>query len=255
MKTKHYQIKLIQSAAIVVAFLFIISCKKDCNEPDPDPIPPGPPFEVETVTDIDGNVYEAVIVGTQTWFTENLKVGHYNNGDPIDHITSFSNWKDATSGAYCTYNNKPENTDSTLYNWFTVNDNRKLCPEGWHIPSDDEWKVLEGNMDTKYGVGNSVWDKWFYRGYDAGLNMKSLTGWLSNGNGKGYFGINMAPAGMRYMQDDIDFFDHGYSAWLWTSTEYTGNLAWIRFLSYEHKQSARLEKQKESGLSVRCIKD
>lgn len=249
MITKVNFTRVKQILLTLILLLTVISCKKaeDDNNNSPETL--------VTISDIDGNIYETVIIGTQVWLTENLKVIHYNNGDPILNVTDYTNWSNLTSGAYCIYGNKVGNIDSTLYNWYAVNDGRKICPKGWHVPSDDEWKTLEGNFDAKYGVGSGEWDKWGLRGYDAGRNMKSANGWLMNGNGKGLYGFNVPPNGNRYMQDGMDFFDHGYSAWYWTSTESNNNTVIMRYLGYSQDKIARMEGIKKSGFSVRCVKD
>ena len=93
-----------------------------------------------TINDIDGNVYETIQIGDQLWMAENLKVTHYQNSDEIPYI-----YNDPQYGAYINYNNNSDNVEvyGRLYNWFTVNDERGLCPDNWHIPSDDEFKSLE----------------------------------------------------------------------------------------------------------------
>jgi len=96
--------------------------------------------DTSTVTDIDGNIYETVQIGNQLWMAENLKVTHYQNSDEIPYI-----YNDPQHGAYTNYSNNAENLAvyGRLYNWFGVNDERGLCPDNWHIPSDDEFKSLE----------------------------------------------------------------------------------------------------------------
>ena len=96
------------------------------------------------VTDIDGNVYQNVQIGEQLWMAENLKVTHYRNGDEIQNITNNGNWWSLSTGAYGDYDNNPSNSETygRLYNWYTVDDSRGVCPEGWHVSSDDEFTVL-----------------------------------------------------------------------------------------------------------------
>lgn len=97
-----------------------------------------------TVTDIDGNVYKTVTIGTQCWMSENLKTTKYRNGNPIPNITDNGAWAALTTGAYCWYNNDESNNKVTygaLYNYYAVNDSRSIAPVGWHIPTDF---ILEG---------------------------------------------------------------------------------------------------------------
>ena len=91
--------------------------------------------------DIDGNVYRTVKIGKQWWMAENLKVTHYRNGDEIQHVTGYLEWKTLKSGAYCNYDNNPSYvpTYGRLYNWFAVDDSRNIAPQGWHVPSDSEY--------------------------------------------------------------------------------------------------------------------
>jgi uncharacterized protein (TIGR02145 family) len=97
--------------------------------------------------DIDGNVYKTVMIGTQVWMADNLKVTKYNNGTEIPNIKDGVQWAAATAGAYCLYNNDIGNksTYGILYNWHAVN-TRKLCPTGWHVPDDAEWITLENYL-------------------------------------------------------------------------------------------------------------
>ncbi|MEJ2629601.1 MAG: fibrobacter succinogenes major paralogous domain-containing protein, partial [bacterium] len=102
-------------------------------------------FKTGTVTDIDGNTYQTVKIGDQWWMAENLKVTHYRNNDEIPNVTYWGDWHDLSTGAYCDYNNNEGNVSTCghLYNWYAVNDSRNIAPEGWHVPTDEEWKELE----------------------------------------------------------------------------------------------------------------
>jgi hypothetical protein len=103
--------------------------------------------------DFDGNGYNSIIIGNQEWMSGNLKVTHYNNGDAISNITNNGDWSSLSTGAYGDYDNNPSNSEiyGRLYNWYTVDDSRGVCPEGWHIPTDNEFTVL-----TDYLGGTSV---------------------------------------------------------------------------------------------------
>jgi uncharacterized protein (TIGR02145 family) len=125
---------------------------------------------VPVVTDIDGNVYQTVTIGAQVWMAENLKVTHYRNGDPIPNVTDTAAWEGLSTGAYCEYDNDINNvaTYGRLYNWYAVDDSRGLAPEGWHVPSDDEWKQLEMYL----GMSQSEADDYGWRGTDEGGEVK-----------------------------------------------------------------------------------
>jgi uncharacterized protein (TIGR02145 family) len=110
-----------------------------------------------TVTDIDGNVYHTVVIGNYIWFKENLKTTSYNDGTKIPNLTGSTDWLGSTEGAYCWYDNNESNskTYGALYNWYAVNTGR-ICPEGWRVPKDQEWKYLEGYSDTPHRIGDTI---------------------------------------------------------------------------------------------------
>jgi uncharacterized protein (TIGR02145 family) len=197
-----------------------------------------------TVTDIDGNVYTTVIIGTQIWLGENLKVTHYRNGDVLPNVTNGTQWNRLSTGAYCWYNNDEaayKNVYGAYYNWFTVVDSRNLCPTGWHIPNDAEWTTL-----TNYLGGDSV----------AGDKMKE-TGtvhWLSPNTGAtnecGFTGL---PGGSRYGTGPFN--DIGYSGNWWSSTAYEPHDAWFRYLLFNDGSVLKDWYNKGNGFSVRCVRD
>ena len=108
---------------------------------------------VSGLVDIDGNVYSTVVIVTQTWMAENLKVTKYRNGDNITHITTNSDWPNDTDGAYGDYNNNPTNSNTygRLYNWYAVDNSSGLCPEGWHVPTSEEYNALKTHLGTNAG--------------------------------------------------------------------------------------------------------
>lgn len=119
----------------------------------------------ETVTDIDGNVYKTVKIGNQIWMAENLRVSRYRNGDIIPNVTDDNEWSKLDTGAWCNYDNN--RLLNKLYNWKAVDDKRGLAPEGWHIPSEQEWFILTQNLEIqdliyRYQIPNkSIFGKWF----------------------------------------------------------------------------------------------
>ncbi len=207
-----------------------------------------------TVTDIDGNVYQTVTIGTQVWMAENLKVTHYRNGDPIPHVTDNSEWIGLTTGAYCNYNNDEGNvaTYGRLYNWYAVGDSRNIAPEGWHVPTDEEWKQLE----TYLGMSQAEADAIGWRGTDEGGKLKEAgtTHWQSPNTGAtNESGFTALPGGYRNLNGS--FGDMGYYAAFWSSTEFSSYYAWLRGLNYGDSQVGRLYYHKPYGFSVRCVRD
>ncbi len=202
-------------------------------------------FTAGTIIDIDGNVYTTVIIGTQQWMTENLKVTHYRNGEPIPNVTDAVQWSNLTTGAFCWLNNDEasnKNVYGALYNYYTVVDSRNLCPTGWHIPSDGEWTTL-----TNYLGGESV----------AGSKMKE-TGtahWYSpNTDATNESGFTGLPGGVRNYYSGT-FSGPGPSGYWWSSTQdFSTYYAWFRALNSTNGNVDRVSYFKELGLSVRCVK-
>lgn len=148
-----------------------------------------------TITDIDGNVYPYVQLGTQAWMAANLRTTHYQNGDPITNgLTNFA-WKTSTVGAY-TYPNGDSNNNAKLgklYNSFAVADSRNACPMGWHVPTDAEWQTLEfyegmtpADTGTYNTGGRGTVGAKFLVGGSSGLNLTNA-GIFFSGNGNYYY--------------------------------------------------------------------
>ena len=196
-----------------------------------------------TVIDIDGNVYNTVTIGSQVWMAENLKTTKYNDGTAIPLVTDSTSWSNLTTPGYCWYNNDEagyKNVYGALYNWFTVNTG-KLCPIGWHVPTDAEWTTL-----TDYLGGESV----------AGGKLKETgtTHWLSPNTGAtNETGFTALPGGYRA---GSGYFNHvgSYGHW-WSATEGSAGNAWGRYVGYDNSNVYGLSDSKQAGFSVRCVKD
>jgi uncharacterized protein (TIGR02145 family) len=206
-------------------------------------------FPLSDITDIEGNSYAVIKIGGQIWMAENLRTTKYNDGTPITLIDS--DWDYPTTEAYCWYNND-ETTNSALYNWYVL-ENENLCPVGWHVPNDNEWKVLEGVVDSKFNVGDSEWDIKGERGLDAGMRLKLTSGWIiadNSINGTNNYRFNANLAGVRWSNgwwsDDCQW---------WVSDSSSDELAWRRILHHNQITITRTPGLKSSGYSIRCIKD
>lgn len=211
--------------------------------------------ETGTVTDIDGNVYKTIKIGNQWWMAENLKVTHYRNGDPIPKVTSSSEWCNLWTDAYCVFDNNESHSDAYgyLYKWYAVGDSRDIAPEGWHVPTDEEWTQLEMYL----GMSRSEADDIDWRGTDGGGKMKEAgtTHWNSSNTGAtNESGLSVLPGGYRNGNNG-NFYGMGQFAHFWSSTEYYSILAWIRSLSYDNAGVARPNANKRDGFSVRCVMD
>jgi len=197
----------------------------------------------QTVKDIDGNTYRTVEIGNQVWLIENLKTTKYRNGDPIG-TTTFSNMDIRTvfqPKLQWAYESKEKNVETygRLYTWYAVNDNRGVCPIGWHVPTDSDWEVLIGFLGgdvvayTKLReVGNYHWIK-----YDSGNN--------------DYF-FTALPGG--YRNSDGQFEDIGLRCSFWSSTDAGESIAWYRQMNYDSNSIYRYLNLKRNGFSVRCLK-
>jgi len=142
------------------------------------PLRPQTP-EGGSVADIDGNIYRTVIISRYEWMAENLKTTSYRNGLKITGITDSIAWQRLVIGAFCWYNNDESNAKiyGALNNWYAVNTGM-LCPDGWRVPTDEEWKFLEGFTDSRYGMGDPVWNRSGGRGTETGLVLKNKSEWM-----------------------------------------------------------------------------
>lgn len=195
-----------------------------------------------TVTDINGNSYKTVTIGTQVWMAENLRTTKYKDGSSIPNVTDNSQWWALTTGAWSNYNNNSQNdnTYGKLYNWHAVNTG-KLCPTGWHVPTDAEWTVLTDYLSANGHSGTE------------GKALKSTTGWNSNVNGTDNYGWNGLPGGYRSF--DGYFISFGYGGYWWSSSYAARSDGVYRFLNYFSDGVYSYNYDKDYGFSVRCLRD
>ncbi len=201
----------------------------------------------------DGQIYNTVQIGDQCWMAENLNIGSM-----INSSENMSN--DGIIEKYC-YDDDPTNCDEYggLYQWNemmeynTTPGVQGICPSGWHLPTDGEWKILEGTIDSQYPVGNPIWNNTGWRGFDAGLNLKSTSGWISGGNGTNVFGFTALSGG--YRNSIGNFYYIGEYAFFWTSTEYNSDFAWYRDLCYNNDEAYRAYSTIGNGFPVRCLQN
>jgi len=253
---------LIFTAAIsLFALLSTISCKKDDNKDSA--------FKcgTSTIKDVDGNVYNTVLIGEQCWMKENLKTTQYRNGMPIEYPgTNNTAWENNITGAFAWYDNDISWKDSygALYNWHAVNNDHGLCPTGWHVPSA-EWTEL-----VDYAVAQGFPNQW-YNPNGAGNALKScrqvgspLGGecntsthprWNSwdTFNGFNEFGFSALPGGWLYPNGGFHFLG-GIGGW-WTSSEYSSTQASSLYINLSSGCVTGDINNKGSGRSVRCVRD
>lgn len=196
-----------------------------------------------TVTDVDGNVYHTVQIGTQLWMAENLRTTKYNDGTPIPILVDYTS---TPTPGYCWFLNDSiayKKTYGALYNWYAVNTG-KLAPIGWHVPTNDEWIILSNFLG-----GDAV----------SGGKLKSTIGWKSPNTGatnsSGFSGL---PGGFRNI---LSFGIAEYYGYWWSATECDAKWVWDRHLSYNDSLLVRdydlshSQSMKNFCSSVRCVKD
>jgi uncharacterized protein (TIGR02145 family) len=194
------------------------------------------------LVDVDCNIYNMVTIGTQVWMKQNLKVTKYNNGTAIPYVTDASQWNNLITGAFCWYDNNASNKDTygALYNWYTAGTG-KLCPVGWHIPSQTEWNTLL----TYLGGVNTA---------GAKLKETGTSHWKSPNTATNESGFNGLPGGWRALASGgIMYWDLGDRGYFWSSTQVGPGGAWGLQL-YSGPDAAGVPYSNFLGLSVRCIK-
>lgn len=226
----------IRVIALCLSCLVLASgCKKDDDE--------------ATVKDTDGNVYNTVMIGNQLWFKENLKTTKLNDGTPIPITSDKAAWAIVTTPAYCLYDNNLTNKTNygVLYNWYTVGSD-KLCPLGWHVPSQSELAELFDFLGGKPVAGGKI---------KAIGTVESGDGFWHQPNtgATNESGFSALPGG--YRNANGNFFDFGYSALWWASTEYLPDNAYVFWVNNDAINAGDNASGwlKRSGLSVRCVKD
>jgi uncharacterized protein (TIGR02145 family) len=207
-----------------------------------------------TVTDIDDNEYLTVLIETQEWMAANLRTTHYRDGSDIPEVTEDAAWTLLTSEAWCNYENNPE-TDPALgriYNGYAAT-NPNLCPEGWHVPTDADWQLLElalgmlpGDLENSGGRGALQ---------NVGGKLKATTHWdPPNMGATNESGFTALPGLSRYYSNG-SFGTLGNAGYWWSRAEFGGEGAWNRLLSTDFAGILRNSSYIRNGFCVRCLRD
>jgi uncharacterized protein (TIGR02145 family) len=222
----------ISSCTLITGLLIILtfSCKKEEKPADP-------------VTDITGNTYKTVYIGSQLWMAENLRTTKFNDGTDITLVTDTTDWSTLTSPGHCWYNNDEQTYKKTygaLYNGYSISTG-KLCPTGWHVPGKTEWELLRDFL------GDST---------DAGGKMKE-TGtkhWFAPNNGAdNSSGFTALGSGIRYFEGTFSAVT--YYAGIWSDTGIKSGEQWFLNLYFGDAMFNLNLATKAHGFSVRCVKD
>jgi uncharacterized protein (TIGR02145 family) len=197
------------------------------------------------VTDIDGNIYNIVTIGTQIWLKENLKTTKYNDGTVIPNVTDITAWSANTTGAYCDYSNIPANSNTygRLYNWYVVGSTnpKNVCPTGWHVSTDAEWTALA----TYLGGGSIAGGK---------LKEAGTTHWATPNTGAtNETGFTALPGGYRSQSGSFGL-SGTYSFW-WSATEGGTTFAFYRYMFNTSGSLGSGDNDKHGGFYVRCLKN
>jgi len=192
----------------------------------------------------DGIHYDVIRIGEQIWMAQNLKATRYSDGAQIQLEEDGANWSSLTTGAYCWLNNDSVSyaqTYGALYNYYAVVSD-KLCPIGWHVPSDSEWLELVNFITADGYVG------------EEGTALKSTSGWTSTGSGTDIYGFNALPGGERNWSDGAFIGEGGRGYW-WSSTAHDSGNAYARYLNFSLTYVVRSNYENNLGFSVRCLRD
>jgi uncharacterized protein (TIGR02145 family) len=198
------------------------------------------------LTDVSGNIYHTVTIGTQVWMAENLKTSKFRDGKIISKVTDPASWANLTAGAYCSYDKSTADSIAygNLYNWSAVHDARYLAPTGWHIPTKAEVLTLINYLGGQSVAGDKLKESenlHWSGNYALATNSSSFTalpgGFISTKNGV------------------YGFYNLGVIGQWWTSGEVDTNNAWSWSLDNSTSQAAINSGSKQAGYSVRCIKD
>lgn len=245
-------------SSIFLILIVFLSCKKDAIIEDNNPFNLGP--EIGTMSDIDGNNYNTVKIGEQWWMKENFRSTKYNDGSPISNINTSSEWVKTTHGAFCNYRYEISSSDTfgLLYNYYAI-EGGKLCPEGWRIPTNEDYRILLNYIDSTLQFFNECDVLRSYSGWDTG-NLDF------NANGTDLVGFKALPAGYLALstEDSVRFWGKGKWTMFWSNSYhekedsshvYVLNLSPYNTSIIENGQYIKTAIVKNVGLSIRLIKE
>lgn len=214
-----------------------------------------------TIADIDGNVYNTVLIGDKCWMKENLKTTTYRNGTAIPNVTDANTWSILTTGAYVWFLNMIFWKDKygALYNWYAAVDPNGLCPAGWHVPTKYEWTALTDHIGgTNSPNGNKLKScRQVNSPLGGACNTIEPPRWEEdtyNGNyGTDDFGFSGLPGGDR--DGNGACYDIGIDGNWWSCTEHSSSSSWKLGLGYDLGGIFGYNYFKQGGFSVRCLMD
>ena len=200
-----------------------------------------------------GQIYTTIQIFSQCWLKQNLNAG-------VKIHVAHTMTDNGILEKYC-YNNATDSCTkygalyqfAEMMQYTYLEGARGICPHGWHIPTDKEWMILEGAVDSQYGIGDDIWQSTGYRGFDAGKNLKTDIGWNGNGNGTDLYGFSSLPAGNRFRYGQVG--NIGDNGLYWTSTSDAWHTSWYRNVQNDVQGISRSHYERSYGFSVRCLQN
>jgi uncharacterized protein (TIGR02145 family) len=218
---------------IALTALVLVSVMAGCRKTD---------STISPVSDIDGNSYRTIRIGDQIWMAENLKTSKFADGEVIPEVRDSADWCYLVAPALCWYDNDQDSYKDlygALYNFYTVSTG-KLCPEGWHVPTKDEWQQLI------YFLGDTL--------SGGKLKEQGTLHWNDPNTGAiNSAGFSALPAGIRYLEGT--FASQGYFTAFWSANEADTVHGWYSSLYYRDALTGTGSTPKRNGLSVRCVRN
>lgn len=235
MKTKAW---ITQLFTLFIILVIISACTKDENDDESsDP-------NTGTITDVDGNRYNIIKIGDQWWMSENLNTTKFRTGEDIPNVAGAGEWTATAEAAYCNSGNDLDKAAiyGRLYNYYSVTDGRKICPDGWHIPNDDNWETLVTFLGGNVVAGGKL--------KHAGTDY-----WNSpNTDATNESGFSALPGGVRNANTS-DFAGVGSTGSWWSATQFNTEKAIVWGVTSMNGAIPDYNLDKNTGLSVRCVKD
>ena len=234
-------------------------------------------IEGDGVTDMEGNDYKTIVLGSQEWTAENLRVTRYNNGDDIPTDLNHEDWQNTSEGAFTIFDPGHDDADGInsnaemvaaygkLYNWHAISDERGICPDGWKVPEKSDWEALFEAIEDEFGIhnaneidglGNALKSS-YQVGHPWGADYAADAHPRWNEHmvhyGRDVFGFSATPAG--YRDHDGTFILLGYPAFFWASTERDDAYAYYYYINTNMGNVNENNRHKELGLAIRCIRE
>jgi uncharacterized protein (TIGR02145 family) len=240
---RAYLNSLLLTTALCVG-VFLTGCQEEEK--------PARVIETSTVTDVDGNVYKTVKIGNQWWMAENLKVTRFNDGSPLDFYALDDEDSLWTNSAVASYTFFSDSVMGKLYNYYVVENLKNIAPEGWHVPTDNDWQILEREIGMTLNESNA--SGWRGTNEANKLVMKYSQGWPSGTAlfGTDEYGFAARPAGCRLFNGEMNI--QGNVAFWWTAST-NGNEGWYRYIDANQTRIFRQHTYKGYGMSIRCVKN